>query len=60
MFVPADPAVVTKALWAALHGVVSHQLQGHFSSLEEAKDVYELTAFAVIASFIPGILKQIP
>lgn len=45
---PDDPVMVTKSLWAPLHGVVSLYLLGHFSTLEEAKDVFERTVQAVI------------
>ncbi len=48
-----DTVLVTKTLRAAVHGVVSLYLLGHFSSLEEAKDVCERTAQAIIASLVP-------
>ena len=49
-----DPVLVTKALWAPLHGVVSLYLLGHFSTLEEAKEVFERTVQALIVSLVPG------
>lgn len=45
-----DLDLVTQALWAALHGVVSLHLLGHFSSLEEATAVFERTAESMIRS----------
>ncbi len=45
---PDDPVTVTKSLWAPLHGIVSLYLLGHFSSLEEAKDVFERSTQALI------------
>lgn len=50
-----DPIRITKALWAPLHGVVSLYLLGHFSTLEEAKEVFERTVQALIASLMPGM-----
>ncbi|MBA2678251.1 MAG: TetR/AcrR family transcriptional regulator [Ktedonobacteraceae bacterium] len=49
-----DPVLVTKALWAPLHGVVSLYLLGHFSTLEDAKEVFERTVQALIASLVSG------
>jgi AcrR family transcriptional regulator len=46
-----DPILITKALWAALHGVVSLYLQGHFTSHEEATSVFERTVQAALAPF---------
>lgn len=51
-----DPVMVTKSLWAPLHGVVSLYLLGHFSTSEEAKEVFERTLQALIASLVPGTL----
>jgi AcrR family transcriptional regulator len=48
-----DPVVLTKALWAPLHGVVSLYLLGHFSTLEEAKGAFEHTIQAIMASLRP-------
>jgi AcrR family transcriptional regulator len=48
-----DPVLVTKTLRAAVHGVVSLYLLGHFSSLEEAQDIFERTAQAIITSLVP-------
>ena len=45
-----DPVMVTKALWAPLHGVVSLYRLGHFSNLEEAKAAFERTVQAIMAS----------
>ncbi len=45
-------ALVTQTLWAALHGVVSLHLLGHFASLEDAKAVFERTVEIMIASLV--------
>ena len=50
-----DPVVLTKALWAPFHGVVSLYLLGHFSTLEEAKGAFERTVQAIMASLGPTI-----
>jgi Tetracyclin repressor-like, C-terminal domain len=49
-----NPVMLTRALWAPFHGVVSLYLLGHFSSYEEAKQAFERTVQAVIVSFGPG------
>lgn len=45
-----DLALLTQALWAALHGVASLHLLGHFASQEEATAVFERTVEAMIRS----------
>lgn len=46
-----DPMMLTRALWAPLHGVVSLYLLDHFSSFEEAKQAFERTTQAMLVSF---------
>jgi AcrR family transcriptional regulator len=53
-----DPVLVIKALWAALHGVVSLHFAGHFPRLEDAKEVFECTTRAIIASFVADTLPS--
>lgn len=43
-----DPRVLTRALWAPMHGVISLYLLGHFPSVEEAKQAYDNTVQALI------------
>lgn len=45
-----DLALVTQTLWAALHGVASLHLLGHFASQEEATAVFARTVEAMIQS----------
>jgi AcrR family transcriptional regulator len=47
-----DLALATQALWAALHGVVSLCLLGHFANQEKAKAVLERTVESIIASLV--------
>ena len=49
-----DPEMLTKTLWAPLHGVVSLYLLGHFSSLEVARDVFERTVQMIMAMLGPA------
>lgn len=42
---------MAKSLWTALHGVVSLYFLGHISSEDEAKEAFERTLRALIASF---------
>jgi AcrR family transcriptional regulator len=51
-----DSVIVTKVLWASLHGIVSLYLLGHFSDLETAKEVLERSIQALIASLVPRTL----
>jgi|SRR5579859_113433 len=55
-----DPATLTKALWAPLHGVASLYLLGHFSSLEEAKRAFERTVQAIMATLGPAAPAAAP
>lgn len=48
-----NPVVVTRSLWAPLHGVISLYLLGHFPTCEEAKAVFERAISALIASIVP-------
>ena len=54
-----DPIGVTKAHWAALHGIVSLYLLGHFPTLEAAEEVFERIIQALIASLSPGTLPSL-
>lgn len=45
-----DLALITQAFWAALHGVASLHLLGHFASQEEATAVFGRTVEAMIRS----------
>jgi len=47
-------ALLTQTLWAALHGVVSLHLLGHFASLENATAVFERAVETMIASLVPA------
>lgn len=51
-FAPEGAAQAVKALWAALHGVLSLHLLGHFDGEDEARRLYDRTAAAVIASLL--------
>lgn len=45
-----DPEMLTRAIWAPLHGVVSLSLLGHMSSLAEAQQIFERTVQAITGS----------
>ncbi|HET8847022.1 MAG TPA: WHG domain-containing protein [Ktedonobacteraceae bacterium] len=44
-----DAELLTKAIWAPLHGVVSLYILDHFSSLEEAQQTFERTRQTLVA-----------
>jgi AcrR family transcriptional regulator len=45
-----NPEMLTRAIWAPLHGVVSLALLGHLSSLVEAKEIFARTIQAMAGS----------
>jgi AcrR family transcriptional regulator len=49
-----DPQAVAEVLWAAVHGVVSLELAGHFADPEVADDRFQTLASAAILPFLPG------
>jgi AcrR family transcriptional regulator len=48
-----DPRAVAEVLWAAVHGVVSLELAGHFADPEVADDRFQTLASAAILPFLP-------
>lgn len=56
---PADnPVALTKALWAALHGVVTLDLMGHFPESQEAQDVFTRVTEAMVSTLVPGSSRE--
>jgi AcrR family transcriptional regulator len=51
---PSDPRAVAEVLWAAVHGVVSLELAGHFPDPEVAADRFQTLASAAVLPFLPG------
>jgi len=49
---PGDPQAVAEVLWAAVHGVVSLELAGHFPDPEAAADRFRSLASAAILPFL--------
>ncbi len=49
-----DVEIIAKTLWAPIHGVASLQLLGHFTTPEEAEDVFNRVRHAVVSSLIPN------
>lgn len=47
-----DPRAVAEVLWAAVHGVVSLELAGHFADPEVADDRFQTLASAAILPFL--------
>jgi len=48
-----DPQPVAEVLWAAVHGVVSLELAGHFPGPEAAADRFQTLTSAAIVPFLP-------
>jgi AcrR family transcriptional regulator len=48
-----DPQPVAEVLWAAVHGVVSLELAGHFPGPEAAADRFQTLISAAIVPFLP-------
>jgi len=48
-----DPQPVAEVLWAAVHGVVSLELAGHFPGPEAAADRFQTLSSAAIVPFLP-------
>ncbi|GHO72645.1 hypothetical protein KSD_04160 [Ktedonobacter sp. SOSP1-85] len=53
LLVRDDLTLVTQTFWAALHGVVSLHLLGHFTSFASSKLVFERAVEAMILSLFP-------
>jgi hypothetical protein len=49
---PGDPQAVAEVLWAAVHGVVSLELAGHFPDPEAGADRFRSLASAAILPFL--------
>jgi AcrR family transcriptional regulator len=49
---PGDPGPVAEVLWAAVHGVVSLELAGHFPDQGAAADRFRTLASAAIRPFL--------
>jgi AcrR family transcriptional regulator len=49
---PGDPQAVAEVLWAAVHGVVSLELAGHFPAPEAGADRFRSLASAAILPFL--------
>jgi AcrR family transcriptional regulator len=49
---PGDPQAVAEVLWAAVHGVVSLELAGHFPDPEAGVDRFRSLASAAILPFL--------
>jgi AcrR family transcriptional regulator len=49
---PGDPQAVAEVLWAAVHGVVSLELAGHFPDPRAAEDRFRTLASAAILPFL--------
>ena len=50
---PGDPQAVAEVLWAAVHGVVSLELAGHFADPGIALDRFRTLASAAVLPFLP-------
>jgi hypothetical protein len=50
---PGDPQAVAEVLWAAVHGVVSLKLAGHFPDPGTAAERFGTLASAAILPFLP-------
>jgi AcrR family transcriptional regulator len=50
---PGDPRAVAEVLWAAVHGVVSLELAGHFPDSDAAADRFQTLASAAVLPFLP-------
>ncbi len=54
MLAKDDVETIAKTLWASIHGVASLRLLGHFTTPEEAEDVFNRVRHAVVSSLIPN------
>jgi AcrR family transcriptional regulator len=54
---PADPDEVTDVLWAAVHGVVSLELAGHYPDDATAEQRFRILAAAALAPYVAGATR---
>lgn len=53
-----NPVVLTKALWASLHGIIALSLMGHFPENQEAQDAFTRVTEAMISALVPSSSHQ--